>query len=611
MKLQDGILGKLRTLLLFMCLVPCLATRSEEGMWIPMLLEKINIRQMQDLGLRLSAEDIYSINHSSLKDAVCQFGGGCTAGIVSPDGLILTNHHCGYGSIQRHSTLGHDYLTDGFWAKDRGEELPNPGLTVTLMVRMEDVTQSVLKGVNGQMNALQRSLLIKMNSDSIEKSATRGTKFEAKVRAFFYGNQYYLIITSTYKDIRLVGAPPSAIGQFGGDTDNWMWPRYGADFSIFRIYAGSGNEPAEFSKDNIPYHPRSYLKISLKGYLRGDFTFVLGYPGTTREYLTSSGVRLIAFTENPVKIRLRRERLDVFDRAMQADRLTRIQYASKHAGIANGWKKMIGETRGIARIDGVKRKEEFENKFQAWADSVAKGDGRFTGLLKEFRKAYEDFLPVDLASVYLQEGGMGIEIVRFASGFRELCRISKSDTTRPAVIRKTADNLKKSARTFFHDYRPAIDREVMDRMLEEMKRNMDPKYLPDIFGAMKWDHDGEPPPYGPQVFGRTILADSTRLFTFLDHYRKKEWRKLENDPAYRLSLSIYTRYENDIQPAVTRFTMRIDSLQRIYVLGQMLMREGENLYPDANSTLRVSYGRVEGYRPADAVEYNYFTTSTG
>jgi hypothetical protein len=449
-------------------LIVRLSLFGEEGMWIPILIEKMNIKQMQEMGLKLSAEEIYSINHSSLKDAIVQFGGGCTGGIVSPDGLILTNHHCGLGTIQRHSTVDHDYLSNGFWAQSREEELVNPGLTVTLLVRMEDMTDKVLQGVDEKMNQLQRSQIIKQNIEALEKEAVKGTHYEARIRPFYYGNQYYLFVNEVFRDVRMVGAPPSAIGQFGGDTDNWMWPRHGGDFSLFRIYANKENKPAAYSKENVPYKPKNFLAISLKGYEKGDFTFIFGYPGSTREYLTSYGVDLVANKENPIRIGLRQKRLDIMNEAMKADNKVRIQYTSKHQGIANGWKKMIGETRGINRLDAVIKKQEFEKEFQVWADSVGswqlavgsqqlttvteqrvKGNEKlYPRLLPEFKKIYLKYLPVDMASAYLTEAGMAIEIVRFAGNFRELVRISKIKETKDEEVSKLLDNLKKAAKTF-------------------------------------------------------------------------------------------------------------------------------------------------------------------
>jgi Peptidase S46 len=419
---------------LFVLMLLRISAPAEEGMWIPMLIEQLNIKRMQDLGLKLSAEDIYSVNHSSLTDAIVQFGGGCTAEIVSPQGLIFTNYHCGLGAIQRQSSLQHDYIADGFWARSFDEELPGPGVTVTLLVRMEEVTNTVLEGVNDNMNQFQRTQIIKQNTDKLEQAAIKGTPYEARVRSFYYGNQYYLFVNEVFKDVRLVGAPPSNIGKFGGDTDNWMWPRHTGDFSVFRIYADKNNEPATYSKDNIPYKPKYWLPISLKGYQKNDFTFVFGYPGSTREYLTSYGVDLTANKENPLKISLRHQRLGIMKAAMDESRLVRIQYAAKANNIANYWKKMIGETQGIKRVDAVLKKEQFELIFQKWADSTAEHGVRYRSLLSEFKSAYLHYTPLDLSSIFITEASQGIEIVKFTSGFRDLVRISRIKATSAADV---------------------------------------------------------------------------------------------------------------------------------------------------------------------------------
>jgi hypothetical protein len=595
---------------LFMAMLSFPAS-AEEGMWIPMLIERLNIGRMQDLGLKLSAEDIYSINHSSLKDAIVQFGGGCTAEIVSPQGLILTNHHCGLGAIQRQSSLEHDYLANGFWARSLEEELPSPGTTATLLVRMEDVTVKVLQGVDDRMNQLQRALVIKQNTEKIERAATEGTKYEAKVRSFFYGNQFYLIVNQVFKDVRLAGAPPSDIGKFGGDTDNWMWPRHTGDFSVFRIYADKNNDPAAYSKDNLPYQPKNYLPVSLKGYQQNDFTFVFGYPGTTREYLTSWGVDLTVNHENPLRIGLRRQRLDIMNAAMDESRLIRIQYTAKANGIANYWKKMIGESRGIQRIGAVSEKEQFEKSFQSWADSTPERKVVYGKLLPAFNSAYQQFLPVDLASIYITEAGQGIEIVRFASGFRELVKISKKKETKPDDILSAVRSLKKNTRDFWMNYQPSIDQKVMTVMLRTMGAKMNPAYLPDVFGVINGEFHRDVAGYATGLFSTSMFTDSTRLLKFLDAYKAGRCKVMEKDPVFVLMASIYERNDKDISPEMKRISGQIDSLQRIYMAGQMAMLPHKTFYADANSTLRIAYGKVDDYAPADAVRYGYFTTLAG
>jgi hypothetical protein len=584
---------------------------AEEGMWIPVLLQQLNIKQMQDMGLKLSAEDIYSINHSSLKDAIVQFGGGCTAEIVSPNGLILTNHHCGLGSIQRLSSPRHDYLADGFWANSYDEELPCPGLTVTLLIRMEEVTGKVLQNVTDEIPEFQRMQIIKQNIAGIEKEAMAGTSYEAKIRSFYYGNQYYLFITEIFKDIRLVGAPPSGIGQFGGDTDNWMWPRHGGDFSVFRIYVDSNNQPAEYSKDNLPYQPKKFLPISLKGYQKGDFTFVFGYPGSTREYLTSFGVDLIANQENPIRINLRQQRLDIINKAMNESNQVRIQYTSKHQGIANGWKKMMGETNGIKKINAIEKKKEFEKKFQKWADSLPGIQPHsYNNILKEFNQTYNYYRPVDMASVYLTEAGMGIEIVKFADTFADLVKKSKDKKTKPEEIMKSVLKLKNAARSFYKDYQPAIDKQVFEAMTKEMMEKMDAKFLPVAFQDFEKKYHRNYTVITEDYFDHSLLPDSAKLFRFLSAYKASDFKKLEKDPLYRFGESIFERYTKDVGPQSQKYNAKIDSLQRIYMAGQMEMGK-RRFYPDANSTLRIAYGNVSGFQPADAVSYNYFTTSKG
>jgi len=584
---------------------------AEEGMWIPMLLEKLNIRKMQDMGLKLTAEEIYSVNNSSLKDAIVQFGGGCTGGIVSARGLILTNHHCGYGSIQRHSSLEHDYLTNGFWATSQDDELPNPGLTVTLLVRMEDVTGRVLEGIGERPSQLERSQKIKQNIENIEKEARQETGLEVKVRAFYNGNQYFLIISEVFRDIRLVGAPPSNIGNFGGDTDNWMWPRHTGDFSVFRIYAGKDNKPAEYSKENVPYQPRNYLKISLKGYQKGDFTFVFGYPANTREYLPADAVGLIALKENPLRTDLRQKRLDIIHEAMSSSRMIRIQYASKAAGIANGWKKMIGESRGIRRQDGIETKREFEKTFQSWAESDPDRNKKYGGLLTEFKNIYAEYLPVDLSNLYITEAAFGIEIVRYANNFEKLIQICQGKNIKDEELKKQLASLVKATREFFKNYQADIDKRIMVTMLSEVGTSMNSEYQPEIFQVIRQKYHSNYERYAEELFYHSILADSCDVYSFLKTFKPSKIKMLQKDPAYILSQSIYKTYQDRLQPEMIRFNSGMDSLQRLYMEGQIQMHEDVVLYPDANSTLRVAFGKVDDLSPADGIKYNYFTTLAG
>jgi len=582
-----------------------------EGMWLPMLLSQLNEKEMRDMGMRITAEDIYSVNHSSLKDAIVLFGGGCTGELVSDKGLLLTNHHCGYGNIQRHSSLENDYLTDGFWAQRFEEELPNPGLSVTFLVRMEDVTLKALEGVNDKMNQMLRDSIIKSNIKILVKEAVKGTHYAAQVKPFYAGNQYYLFVTETFTDVRLVGAPPSNIGKFGGDTDNWMWPRHTGDFSMFRIYANKDNKPADFSKENIPYKPAKHLTISLKGIKEGDFTFVYGFPGTTQEYLPSYAVEMTTMQKNPIAIGLRQQRLDIIDRGMENDRLTRIQYSAKAAGIANFWKKMIGESRGIKRLDGIEKKQDFEKTFQQWAQSDAVTNAKYGQLLPAFGNAYSSFVPVNNAYTYLTEGLMGIELIRFALGYDNLVKQSKDKSKTDAEIQKLLEQVKASAAAFYKNYNVQVDKQLFEALIKTYTSSCELSRQVPVVKATAFKYKGNIDEWTIDFYNKSMFADSAKLNNFLKSFKTSDTKKIEKDPAYILASGIYDYLQNTLAPLVNAFYSTNDSLQRLYMAAQMEMQKDKRFYPDANSTLRIAYGNVKGYSPADAVNYNWFTTLDG
>ena len=601
-------------LISFICL-SVYPSRAEEGLWIPMLL-KANISQMQSMGLKLTADDIYSINHSSLKDAIVMFGRGCTGVIVSDEGLLLTNHHCGFGTIQSLSTLEHDYLTDGYWAKTKADELPVKGLTVTLLVRMEDVTEQVLAGVAATLTESERTAAVRANAAAIEKEAAQGTIYEARVRPFYYGNRYYLLVTQVFRDIRFVGAPPSSIGKFGGDTDNWMWPRHTGDFSVFRIYAGKDNQPADFSPENVPYVPAWSVPISLRGYAQGDFTFIFGYPGTTREYLPARGMEMTALKENPVRIRLRQDRLDIIGAAMDTSRLIALQYANKQAGIANAWKKMIGETRGIRRLDAVNVKLEYEKQFTAWAlqNRTSNNQQRTSDyliLIPAFTQTYDQIEPLSMSGVYLTEAGMSPEIFRLAGSFEDLVKLSRAKDTKPEALQKELKSRKAAAKDFYKNYNATVDKQIMEAMLPEMRSGLDMTLLPSVFTEIDKKFKGNATPYAEDLYRRSIFADSSRLYAFLEGYKPSEVKKILEDPAFMYTRSVTEKLNKGVTPRLQPLQARLDSLQRIYMAAQMEMQKERRVYPDANSTLRLAYGKVDGFSPQDAVSYNYFTTSDG
>lgn len=581
-----------------------------EGMWIPMLLQQMNEKEMQEMGMKITAEDIYSINKSSLKDAILLFGRGCTSEIISKDGLLLTNHHCGFGNIQKHSTVENDYLTDGFWAMNKEEELPNPGLTATLLIEMREVTDSILEGVDDQMSMQVRNDMIKANIKRVTSNFEKNSQYKASVKPFFKGNVYYMMITEVFKDIRLVGAPPSNIGKFGGDTDNWMWPRHTGDFSLFRIYVDKDGNPAEYSEDNVPYQPKFYFPISLEGVEEDDFTFVFGYPARTNEYLPSYAVELITEVGNPNKIELRETRLDIFSKYSEKDPAVRIKYATKHARVANYWKKMIGESGGVKRMNGIEKKKEFEAEFTDWANQS--GNNNYATILPEFEKLYGELTPLKVASEYMMEGGMAIEVIKAASSYSNLVKMSKEHPENTEAITKEIAKLKKRNTTFFKDYYQPIDEEVMTALLRIYNENMpDGEYKPEFLSTITTKYKGDYRTYTDFVFSKTMFDDNTKLTDFLDSYKPKKYKKLEKDPAFIMAMEMGKIYRAKLGGQMKAINNSIDSLQRIYMKAQMEMKPNDRFYPDANFTLRVTYGNVNGYSPKDAVYYKHFTTLEG
>ncbi len=591
--------------LIAIILLPFFA-KADEGMWLPMLIEKYNFADMQRKGFKLTAEDIYSINQPSIKDAIVIFGRGCTGEVISPEGLLITNHHCGYGVIQRHSSIENDYLTDGFWAMTRQEELPNPGLTVRFLVRMDDVTEQVIAGVTATMSEVEREKMIQDNITLLSKKLVEGTHYTARITPMFYGNQYFAFIYEEFLDVRLVGAPPSSIGKFGGDTDNWMWPRHTGDFALFRIYASKDNKPAEYSPDNVPYTPQKHLPISLKGVEPGDFTMVYGYPGSTQQYITSQAINQVVNISNPMNIALRDARLKIMEAYMRQNDTVRIQYASKQAGVANAWKKWIGERNGLIRLDAVAKKQSLEAQFAQWVNENPNRKSEFGHLLPRFNDLYTKREPLLIASDLGREAFMAVEIVRFASQFTRLLSNSEKETD-PQMAKRMVD----ATRSFYKDYYQPIDREIFAEMMsaysQKLHDSLQPAALKNIFlsNGMSWEKAAS------SLFAQSVFADSTKLIALLNNFDKQAAQTLVSDKVFE----IYMQYENLFGKSVNRYMSNINQelniLYRAYVKGLMEMQNNKIFYPDANMTLRVTYGNVNGYFPADAVEYTHLTTLDG
>ena len=583
---------------------------ADEGMWIPMFLSELNEAEMQAMGMNITAEDIYSVNQSSLKDAIVIFGGGCTAELISDQGLILTNHHCGYSRIQKHSSVENDYLTNGFWAMDRTEELSNPGLTVTFLISMDEVTEDVLVGVKEEMTEFERNAIINTNIDSITYRAVKDSHYKAIIKPFFQGNRYFLFINEVFEDVRLVGAPPSNIGKFGGDTDNWVWPRHTGDFSLFRIYADKDNKPAAYSTDNVPYKPKKHFNISLKGVEEDDFTFVFGYPGTTQEYLPSFAIDLQVNTINPIRIGIRDKRIAIFNEFMNKSPEIRIQYSAKHSGISNGWKKWIGENRGIKRLKVIEQKQAFEAEFVKWVNASADRQKEYGNLLPEFEMTYAEITELEHNSTYIRETFYGIEIIRHANGFQKLVSFSKDKETHNEIDALISKYLISDS-AYFKDYQPEVDKRVFIEVLREYYTNMETSEIPDQLNTLYNKYKGNFATMADDVFENSIFADRDRELDFLSKYKSGHYKKIEHDPAFQLASGLFEKYNNVYLAALRITDKKIDSLMRIYMKAQMEMQPMKKFYPDANFTLRVGYGNVKGFSPDDAKNYRYYTTLSG
>ena len=558
-----------------------ISAKADEGMWIPSLL-KHNIKDMQKKGFRLTAEDLYSINQASMKDAIANIG-GCTAEIISAEGLLLTNHHCGMGKIQYHSSVENDYLKNGFWAANKAEELPNPGFTAKIMVRIDDITSDILGNINEDITPEERIKQI----DSIKKFVVKkytdmDNSYEYSVSEMFNGNVYMMFVYEVFKDVRLVGAPPSSIGKFGGEEDNWMWPRHTGDFCLFRIYAGADNRPAEYSKDNVPYKPKKYFKISLDGVEQNDFTFIYGYPGRTMEYVPSFAITNV-LESNPQKIAYRDIRLNLMKEFMDQSDQVRIQYAAKRAGVANAWKKWQGESMGLERLDAIGKKEKYEQQFVKWVTDNKKE--KYKHIMPEFKVLYTQLKAYEQDANFYREAFMAIEIFNPVSKINTLVKAYEKD--------KNYKNptLKSSLEQFYKDYYIPYDIKLFKTILKD-------KVADSIYNNID------------NLYATSIFADSATVYDLINLDDEK-FKKIQADGFYILYTTVTNKYIKGTQSVTTRINNRLAELQRDYMAAMMEMEPNRNFYPDANSTLRVAYGKVDGFKPRDGIIYEHYTTLDG
>ena len=582
---------------------------ATEGMWLPLLLEKLNEKEMKSLGMKISAKDIYNINSGSLKDAIVSLGGFCTGEIISSKGLLLTNHHCGFDAIQNHSTLDHNYIRDGFWAKSNSEELPNPGLFVTFIIRIEDVTKQVLNGVTNTMSERERQSQVDKNIDAARKAAKKEIYQDAMIRGFFENNQYFLFITERYDDVRLVGGPPAAIGNFGKDTDNWMWPRHTGDFSLFRIYAGKDNKPAKYSPENIPYTPKKSLTISLNGVKQGDFTMVFGFPGRTMEYLPASAVEQIVTVNDPAKISIREKALAVIDGFMRKDEQIKIQYAAKYASIQNSYKKWQGEVLGLTRTDAVGKKKAYEAEFQKRVLANPQLKTNYANTLADLNSAHAEIKPYGFARDYFNEIVSKIELFTVAGQLTSL--VNAFEDGGEAAYGKRKNEVISFLNDFLQEHNTEVDKKLFAVLMKMYVADQEKANVSAIIKEKATAAAGDFDKLAEKVYNETSILNAKGLNGQLQKSTIDVLNYIRSDNAVKLYNDVLKTYQSQIQGKLNEIQATINKLQRTYMQAQMDVFKEKKFYPDANSTLRVTYGNVKGYEARDAVTYDFYTYLDG
>jgi len=585
----------------------------DEGMWLPILLERLNYVDMQKMGLHLTPEEIYSVNHSSLKDAIVGLSSGspsqggffCTAEVVSDKGLIFTNHHCGYSAVQNHSTPEHDYLTDGFWAYSMDQELPNEDMMASFLVRIENVTDSIIPFLADSLSEQERGKTIRETSRRITERAEEDGKYTSRVSSFYSGNEYYLFVWKTYRDVRLVGAPPSSIGKFGGDTDNWMWPRHTGDFTVFRVYADSANNPADYAEGNVPLTPAYHLPISLAGVQENEFAMIWGYPGSTSRYLTSYGIEYNLEDFYPVIIDVFGKELDVMKARMDVDKAARIAYSENYAGLSNTWKNFIGQTKMLRKNHVIQKKQELETEFTDWVNGNPMRKEKYGEVLPELKTGYEKLGEVSVPFFYSRFAGAGLDIVGFAQGFAPLKE--QLEKKNKAAIQETVDGLRDAVTDHFKEWDYEIEKNIFKEMLILYAKKVKKEDLPSIYTTIENNYQNDIAAFADAVYSTSVFATAERANAFLDKPSLKVFKK---DLGWLTAESMQAQ-SGKYSAAFGAARSGLSKGNRLFIEGLRDMFPDKMFYPDANSTMRFTYGKVLDYYPADAVHYEYFTTLDG
>ncbi|MBP7273318.1 MAG: S46 family peptidase [Saprospiraceae bacterium] len=596
-------------LLLLLFTVSPLLLIANEGMWLPIFLSQLNEKEMRGLGMKIKAKDIWNVKKGSLKDAIVQFGGGCTGEVISAEGLLLTNHHCGYSYIQSHSSVANNYIDNGFWAKKKADELPNAGLTVTFIADMADVTLQILGEIPENIDATTKQSQVDKRINQIIQNYPHESWQEVIVKPFYKGNQYFLFVTETYKDVRFVGAPPSAIGNFGVDTDNWVWPRHTADFSLFRIYADKNNRPAAYSKDNVPFRPKHFLPISIKGIKENDFTMVMGFPGVTNEYLPSYAVAQTMEITDPTRVNIRSKTLAIMLERMKTDTVVKIKYVSKYASISNGWKKWTGEMEGLKKTNAIAKKQAYESDFQTRVIENPTWKIKYENLLPELKSLYEKSNRYTKVRDYVSEL-LRVNIEAFKMAARMDALVSAYEENGESGFTKKKNEIKDDAVDFFKNYDASIDKEVYKALFEMYSNDLQPSFQSEyVISQIKEKNTIEN--WANYCFENSSLSTKDKFDALLNLPIVKTINIIKIDPIYLTYKSILNTYNSQVIPFNREVESRITDLQQIYMKAQMEVFSEKQFYPDANSTLRVTYGKVKGYSPRDGVNYNYQTFLDG